>query len=449
MGSELGLTADSKAEVVITKAGIWWICWACIWTVMLAAGMAFLILKRNLPVVRVRGIGLSFSAVAMLHLYWVSVQLGVMLGPRYPDSFEFWVMGAFLPLGFGLFHAANSRFFYVARKQKEHFANRPRSTANAAEVGPQEEWEKAKVKSAGSLWARINALSYSRRVLVYVGIGMVIQVQMGRGWEWWPSVLWLFAWGWVAAPVMLWKSRGIRDTQGWRVQTIGCAVARSMRSSGTAIESSKTGWKSHNDSLRSASGESVFTMSALEYVLERNPEPLQRFSALKDFSGENIAFLTSVGEWKSTLPKEDAGMPDDMRRELVRERFNRALRIYTEFISSRDAEFQINISSSQLKSLEAVFENTARVMCGDKRQIDPATPFEVPAWDKAEPSDLSTVDTLSSEKGATSYRSSHSGSDHAQYWGDIPENYNEHVFDDAEKAIKYLVLTNTWPKISV
>lgn len=52
------------------------------------------------------------------------------------------------------------------------------------------------------------------------------KVEMGRGWEWWPSVLWQFVWAWMVAPVILWKSRGIRDTQGWRLQTIACCLAR-------------------------------------------------------------------------------------------------------------------------------------------------------------------------------------------------------------------------------
>lgn len=52
------------------------------------------------------------------------------------------------------------------------------------------------------------------------------KVEMGRGWEWWPSVFWQFLWAWLVAPVILWKSRGIQDTQGWRLQTIACSIAR-------------------------------------------------------------------------------------------------------------------------------------------------------------------------------------------------------------------------------
>ena len=45
----------------------------------------------------------------------------------------------------------------------------------------------------------------------------------------------------------------------------------------------------------------------------------------------------------------------------------------------------------------------------------------------------------------TSIKSSTLG-DRVQYWGDIPDEFDETIFDEAEKEIKYLVLTNTWPK---
>ena len=36
--------------------------------------------------------------------------------------------------------------------------------------------------------------------------------------------------------------------------------------------------------------------------------------------------------------------------------------------------------------------------------------------------------------------------DRVQYWGDIPADFDASIFDAAEASIKYLVLTNTWPK---
>lgn len=73
------------------------------------------------------------------------------------------------------------------------------------------------------------------------GTDSVIRRRCSRGWEWsvttlssaelvadlyrWPSIFWQFFWSWLYAPYILWKSRDIEDTHGWRVQTILCCVA--------------------------------------------------------------------------------------------------------------------------------------------------------------------------------------------------------------------------------
>ena len=70
-------------------------------------------------------------------------------------------------------------------------------------------------------------------------------VDLGRGWEWWPSVLWQVIWTWIVslqppftmvltdgssllqvAPILLYRAWGIRDTMGWRIQTIGCCLSK-------------------------------------------------------------------------------------------------------------------------------------------------------------------------------------------------------------------------------
>lgn len=225
--------------------------------------------------------------------------------------------------------------------------------------------------------------------------------------------------------------------------------AKSLNSASTMVESILSGWKSTNGSVRTSdSSERILSMGALEYVLERNPSPLQEFSALRDFSGENIAFLTSVREWKSLLPnsvQDDSGPEAENNKALVHERFNRALRIYADFVSTRHAEFPINISSQDLKKLEDIFDSPARTLYGEKREsdVDPATPFDGPGFSSPPPS--SPISSDGSEK-AMRVSVSRAISDRAQYWGDVPAGFDEKVFDDAEKSIKYLVLTNTWPK---
>ncbi|EHK44472.1 putative GPCR GprK-type [Trichoderma atroviride IMI 206040] len=538
MGSELGLTADSAPRPRMDSVGIFFICWTTIWSLLLLWGMGFLIRHRQMSMLKIRGIWLSLSSILFLHLYWASVQLGYVFGPLYPGSCEFWIMSIYLPLGIGLFHASNTRFLHVAQRQKQFIDKSDNPNAPTSK--------------AGGILGRFRELDHSAKAVVLVSAGMFFQlfmaifmylisrkwhsswgipgtevhgtemeqkVEMGRGWEWTPSILWQFFWAWIVAPLTLWRARDIHDTQGWRTQTILCAVSsfhaspmwlfalyfpdmekvnqywippqwialsiwlmeiftvflpcwevlchqtlrqetldtiahweknktlgkaiQSFKSKSTLIDSIKTRWTS-TSSVKTSSVESILTLSALEYVLARNPEPLQQFSALRDFSGENIAFLTSVAEWKSSFPasvrNRSSDVSEETRRELVRERFNRALRIYTEYISATDAVFPINISSAELKKLALVFEEPARSMYGEKQAVNPATPFSCPEWNK-----FGSADSSSEGPRSVSEHDSCSG-DGVQYWGDIPETFDQTVFEDAEKSIKYLVLTNTWPK---
>jgi hypothetical protein len=56
--------------------------------------------------------------------------------------------------------------------------------------------------------------------------------------------------------------------------------------------------------VASIRGDRLLTMSALNRVLDKHPVPLQEFSAYHDFSGENIAFLTSVAKWERHLGQQ-------------------------------------------------------------------------------------------------------------------------------------------------
>lgn len=233
----------------------------------------------------------------------------------------------------------------------------------------------------------------------------------------------------------------------WEFRTKTNSAGKSLASGSSMVETIVSGMKSTTGSVETtSSAESVLTMSALEYVLERNPSPLQEFAALRDFSGENIAFLTSVAEWKNSVPKwmrDNPDLQDEHSRELARERFNRALRIYVEFISVRHAEFPINISFTDLRHLESVFQTPARIMYGEELNVASVTPFDKGAIPLETP-----VTPASSHGSETAINAGISSAilDRVQYWGDVPDGFDMAVFDSAEKSIKYLVLTNTWPR---
>lgn len=160
MGSELGVTAASKPQPNLNKIGVWWLCWASIWTTFVVAGMAYLIRKRHVPMLRIRGLGLSLAAITLLHLYWISCQLGYVIGALAPGDAEYWIMGTYFPFGIALFQAANARFLYVAKAQSKY--------AEQDRRGPQP-------RKAGII-NKYKRLDYTSKMLIAVGLGMVFQV---------------------------------------------------------------------------------------------------------------------------------------------------------------------------------------------------------------------------------------------------------------------------------
>lgn len=184
--------------------------------------------------------------------------------------------------------------------------------------------------------------------------------------------------------------------------------------------------KSYESSISTTtSNESLYSMRALERLLEANPEPLRNFSALNDFSGENVAFLTAVAEWKRCLRNavKDA--------ESMQNAYAQALSIYHEFISPSGAQFPLNLSFQELSELGAIFGKAAEAVYEDEKFESPIVPF-VSAGLRRIP--------------GSPRPSSQQQLNHASYWDTVPEAFGETVFDQAEQSIKYLVLTNTWPK---
>ncbi|KAF4963054.1 hypothetical protein FSARC_8906 [Fusarium sarcochroum] len=505
------------------RLGVFYVSFCVIWTTLLIAGMAFCWVNRRDPILRLRGLKLSFSAITLLHIYWVLGQLQysilVVIPPIVALNLQYFVMGIYFPLGIALFHASNTRFLHVAKLQKKF-------TSHDLSI-------KTGCSGSRSPWlCRLMNMDYNMKITVFIGLGMIIQVfltvgmwlacrkyhpafgipgtelrgatlpeqllDMSRGWEWWPSLLWQFIWAWIVAPIMIWRAWGIRDTMGWRTQTIGCCISNlhaapmylvasyvpafasvnmyfpisqwveisifmfeiftvflpafqvmRQRVLVKHVSNSNIEWETESQTLDSSSsitqkvsadssiaekggemdycdesmGDRLLTMGALNQALDDNPGPLQDFSALSDFSGENIAFLTRLARWKASWYAQ----PD---KEQTLQAYNRALELYAIFISPRDAEFPLNLSSSDLRELEEVFEKAARILWGEAK-VDPAVPFETP---RSAGSESTLTPSLESIAGR------------ACYTGEIPEGFGPYVFDAAERHIKYLVLTNTWPK---
>ncbi|KAK1998052.1 integral membrane protein [Colletotrichum falcatum] len=510
--------------------GIFYITFCATWTVIIFAGMAFLWANRTHPILKIRGLPLAFGSIIFLHMYWCMAQITYPIGGTMPViiayDVQYFVMGIWFPL---------------AKLQKLQF------TGNGAG------YQRGCNGKKSSWLCRLRNVEYIKRLMIFIWAGIVVQcllttgmwvacrkyhpsfgipgtevrgttfpeqlIELGQGWEWWPTIFWQFAWTWVIAPIMIWRAWGIRDTMGWRTQTVGCCLsslhatpmfliasyvpafdkinmyftpsqwihlstmmfeiftifvplvqlirlriqakhvtdanARWGTGSQSSVRSSTvvspSGTKSSPRSSEAEKGHSVFgqleffdsssepdsrllTMTALDHVLKENQSALQEFSALSDFSGENIAFLARVSEFKSRPwphALSDSDSQETLAEDETLEAYNRALEIYADFISLQHAEFPLNLPSQEMKRLFNIFDKSARIVYGEDPTINIATPFD----------DAYVQGREESGSGSNSDLRNH-----VRYTGVVPSGFDSTVFDTANTHIKYLVLTNTWPK---
>ncbi|KAK1975561.1 integral membrane protein [Colletotrichum cereale] len=510
--------------------GIFYITFCATWTVIVLIGMTFLWANRTHPILKIRGLPLAFGSIIFLHMYWCMAQITYPIGGAMPVviayDVQYFVMGIWFPL---------------AKLQRLHF------TENGAHL------QRGCNGTKTSWLCRFRNMEYGKRLMIFIWVGIIAQclltagmwlackkyhptfgfpgteirgetlpeqlIDLGRGWEWWPTVIWQFVWTWVVAPILIWRAWGIRDTMGWRTQTVGCCLSSlhaipmfliasyvpafdkinmyfppsqwihlstmmfeiftifipliqlvrlriqtkhvtdanakwetgpqmtfrtSTAVSFYGIKSSPSPSQAEKGQLPTCSSESsdlgsepdsrLFTMTALDHTLRENKSALQEFSALSDFSGENVAFLARVSEWKSrswphalsdSKSQESLGMDERL------DAYNRALEIYADFISLQHAEFPLNLPSQEMKHLFNLFDKPARLIFGEEPSANITTPF-----------DDAYV------QGREGSRSGSSGDIRSQimYTGDVPVGFDSTVFDTANGQIKYLVLTNTWPK---
>lgn len=222
-------------------------------------------------------------------------------------------------------------------------------------------------------------------------------------------------------------------------------------------------------------------MTALESAVRTNPSPLLLFAALKDFSGENISFLTKVHDWKRgwllltptrTGLLKRPGTSEVNEQERQRQQFKCALGIYASCVSPKYSDYPVNLSHVHLKELETVFEGAAMAIYGQSDQeCNSATPFDsvwqsfcedvenhqskdgifVTPTRRTSPQSNSTDNILENDdcgKRQTilqTYEMTHL-SDQLPECVPVPRGFGPGIFDRAEESIKYMVLTNTWPK---
>lgn len=226
--------------------------------------------------------------------------------------------------------------------------------------------------------------------------------------------------------------------------------------------------KSVSTANRSVRSREMHTMAALEKALAMNPIPLLHFAATKDFTGENIVFLMQVRDWHA-MWRRFSGSGNALTGDAKSTLYDLALEIYISSVHEKTAEFPINIESKIKRELDIFFEVAAserRPYRDDSiadpfKDCSPHDPFQTTSVELTVPKNLRSIleRANTDETEPTLNNSSQEDilpSKELMFDANpcvrppvkraIVAGFDEHVFDEAEKSIKYLVLTNTWQK---
>ncbi|KAF2749722.1 hypothetical protein M011DRAFT_398076 [Sporormia fimetaria CBS 119925] len=245
-----------------------------------------------------------------------------------------------------------------------------------------------------------------------------------------------------------WEKR--QDVQRRSNATMAVSKAMSAKDSmltGTTYMYASEGTQTPAESIRDPNSTDVFNMTTMEFTLRTNPEPLLRFAALKDFSGENVSFLTHIAEWRRAWFVALASTEEQRHKQFIA-----AVRIFTSFVSLDYAEFPINISSPEMKRLHNVFAGAAAILMrrpSTSSTTDTITPFDMEGTDADSTVDFKTginLDTLGranlkSVMQMTVFKRQEEVPDIP-----VPDDFTAEIFESAEREIKYLVFVNSWPK---
>ncbi|KAJ5090941.1 hypothetical protein N7532_009625 [Penicillium argentinense] len=203
----------------------------------------------------------------------------------------------------------------------------------------------------------------------------------------------------------------------------------------------------------------IYSRNALERCLAEDSSALLRFAAAKEFSGENIIFLNYVRDWKAAWAKVTELDPEyDWKRDPQYHRlffFKIAVEIHAACVDLNTAEFPINIESRTYSDLMDMFSEAALALDhSSQRESNIRTYRNLP--DSLVPSHrkkLSSIITVEEDTYAlclNAYPHETKSIMHIEpRLSDsvmVPLSFTVHAFDQAERSVKHLVFTNTWPK---
>jgi hypothetical protein len=216
----------------------------------------------------------------------------------------------------------------------------------------------------------------------------------------------------------------------------------------------------------------IYSRATLERALSTDPAPLLQFAARKDFTGENIIFLISLCQWRACWDQAVRDINGVITQQAKRQLFHYAVQIYVTSVHMKMAAFPINIEGRVRLRLNNIFrgaiwslEHTSRTSnetdifsthycTAERTSKDLSLPTLHLGDMRPRLESSSSLKTLVKHSLAETCLQNNTpdelsiemlpGSSDSAI--PIPDGFDAHVFDDAEQEVKYMVLTNTWPR---
>ena len=210
----------------------------------------------------------------------------------------------------------------------------------------------------------------------------------------------------------------------------------------------------------------MFSMETLEECLNTNYDGLQVYSSVHELNGENIIFLVKVLSFQKQWESAFRRCTDTKRATTTL--YRAALNIFVTLVESRTAKYPINLESPIYNALSAVFGEATELVASKRSSSVTSTPSVVTPWDEP-------AEEASSFRGKSGSEAIHmvtmlptpairrsTSSDSCQRIISIngalpdlndplagfivPMDFNQKVFNDAYKSIKYMVWCETWQR---
>jgi hypothetical protein len=217
----------------------------------------------------------------------------------------------------------------------------------------------------------------------------------------------------------------------------------------------------HSGSAAGEKPQNPYSMATLELQLAKNPHHLLYWAYTKEFTAENILFLTAVRDFKRRW-EQVVKHTKNLSTVQLRERYEEAAVIYFKLVNPVTAKMNINVDSRTYTELEEMFRGVeyqpddsasssgSSTCYTESNVVTPWADIERPASANSHQSDENKLINNHLDKlyplPVTEIHDKTDASVNSVGTKDpsVPTNFTLEVFDRAYEVVKNDVYLNTW-----